>query len=145
YPVINGIHTDFVATETDVTMWEQQAIESGQAWIQAATATLFQPQELRLHQREGIHYDKGCYLGQEVIARLWFKAKPKHWLHLIQATGSATDTATKLSNDGEIVNSITTDAGNKALVVAIPEAWSELCLEVLELPEALSGDVARPQ
>ncbi len=29
YPVINGIHTDFVATETDVTMWEQQAIESG--------------------------------------------------------------------------------------------------------------------
>ncbi|MEZ2181691.1 CAF17-like 4Fe-4S cluster assembly/insertion protein YgfZ, partial [Acinetobacter baumannii] len=79
YPVINGIHTDFVATETDVTMWEQQAIESGQAWIQAATATLFQPQELRLHQREGIHYDKGCYLGQEVIARLWFKAKPKHW------------------------------------------------------------------
>src|SRR5690606_35138582 len=31
YPVINGNHTDFVATEADVTMWEQQAIESGQA------------------------------------------------------------------------------------------------------------------
>lgn len=58
YPVINGIHTDFVTTETDVTMWEQQAIESGQAWIQAATATLFQPQELRLHQRKNIHYNK---------------------------------------------------------------------------------------
>ena len=61
-------------TETDIILWQQQAIASGQAWIQAATATLFQPQELRLHQREGIHYDKGCYLGQEVIARLWFKA-----------------------------------------------------------------------
>ena len=145
YPVINGIYTDFVATETNVALWEQQAIESGQAWIQAATANLFQPQELRLHQRDGIHYDKGCYLGQEVIARLWFKAKPKHWLHLVQGTDTAPDVATKLNNDVEIVNSITTDAGYKALVVAKPEALTELGLEVLELPEALSGDVARPQ
>ena len=53
--------------------------------------------------------------------------------------------ATKLNNDVEVVNSITTDAGYKALVVAKPEALTELGLEVLELPEALSGDVARPQ
>ncbi|EKE22790.1 MAG: hypothetical protein ACD_6C00723G0001 [uncultured bacterium] len=84
-------------------------------------------------------------MGQEVIARLWFKAKPKHWLHLVQGTGVAPDVATKLSNDVEIVNSITTDTGYKALVVAKPEALTELGLEVLELPEALSGDVARPQ
>ena len=145
YPVINDIQTDFVETETDVALWQQQAIASGQAWIQAATATLFQPQELRLHQREGIHYDKGCYLGQEVIARLWFKAKPKHWLHLIQGTGEAPAVATKLHNDVEVVNSIGTDEGYQALVVAKPEALAELEVQVLELPEALSGDVARPQ
>ncbi|EXA65039.1 aminomethyltransferase folate-binding domain protein [Acinetobacter baumannii 348935] len=145
YPVINDIQTDFVETETDVALWQQQAIASGQAWIQAATATLFQPQELRLHQREGIHYDKGCYLGQEVIARLWFKAKPKHWLHLIQGTGEAPAVATKLHNDVEVVNSIGTDQGYQALVVAKPEALAELEVQVLELPEALSGDVARPQ
>lgn len=145
YPVINDIHTDFVETATDVALWQKQAIASGQAWIQAATATLFQPQELRLHQREGIHYDKGCYLGQEVIARLWFKAKPKHWLHLIQGTGEAPAVATKLHNDVEVVNSIGTEEGYQALVVAKPEALAELDVQVLELPEALSGDVARPQ
>ncbi|ENU98116.1 YgfZ/GcvT domain-containing protein [Acinetobacter variabilis] len=145
YPVINDIQTDFVETATDVALWQQQAIASGQAWIQAATATLFQPQELRLHQREGIHYDKGCYLGQEVIARLWFKAKPKHWLHLIKGTGEAPVIATKLNNDVEVVNSIGTDEGYQALVVAKPEALAELDVQVLELPEALSGDVARPQ
>ncbi|WP_432209114.1 YgfZ/GcvT domain-containing protein [Acinetobacter variabilis] len=145
YPVINDIQTDFVETEMDIALWQQQAIASGQAWIQAATATLFQPQELRLHQREGIHYDKGCYLGQEVIARLWFKAKPKHWLHLIQGTGEAPAVATKLHNDIEVVNSIGTDQGYQALVVAKPEALAELDVQVLELPEALSGDVARPQ
>lgn len=145
YPVINGIHTDFVATETDVMTWEQQAIESGQAWIQAATTTLFQPQELRLHQREGVHYDKGCYLGQEIIARLWFKAKPKHWLHLVQGTGDTPAVASKLSNDVEVVNSIAIDGGYKALVVAKPAALEELGLQILALPEALNGDVARPQ
>ncbi|MGE8537725.1 MAG: YgfZ/GcvT domain-containing protein [Acinetobacter sp.] len=145
YPVINDIQTDFVQTETDVAAWAQQAIESGQAWIQATTATLFQPQELRLHQREGIHYDKGCYLGQEVIARLWFKAKPKHWLHLIQGTGPAPDAGTQLNNNVEVVNSISVNDAYKALVVAKPEALSALDLEVLDLPEALSGDVARPQ
>lgn len=145
YPSIAGIHTSFGNTETNVAAWEVGAVESGQAWIQAATAELFQPQELRLHQREGIHYDKGCYLGQEVIARLWFKAKPKHWLHVVQGTGEAPAVASKLSNDVEVVNSVAIEGGFKALVVAKPDALAVLNLTVLELPEALSGDVARPQ
>ncbi|GAA5556628.1 tRNA-modifying protein YgfZ [Acinetobacter schindleri] len=145
YPVVTGIHSEFGPEATDIQAWEMNAIESGQAWIQAATAEQFQPQELRLHQREGIHYDKGCYLGQEVIARLWFKAKPKHWLHLVQGTGAAPAIASKLNNDVEVVNSVNIDGGFKALVVAKPEALIELDLTVLDLPEALSGDVARPQ
>lgn len=145
YPTADGIFTVFDSEATDIQAWEIKAIESGQAWIQAATAELFQPQELRLHQREGVHYDKGCYLGQEVIARLWFKAKPKHWLHLVQGTGNAPVVASKLHNDVEVVNSIAVDEGFKALVVAKPEALVELGLTVLNLPEQLSGDVARPQ
>lgn len=145
YPVTAGIHSEFGPEATDIQAWEMNAIESGQAWIQAATAEQFQPQELRLHQREGIHYDKGCYLGQEVIARLWFKAKPKHWLHLVQGTAEAPAIASKLNNDVEVVNSVNIDGGFKALVVAKPEALIELGLTVLDLPEALSGDVARPQ
>lgn len=145
FPTLNGDTTDFSTTETDIAAWQLQAIEAGQAWIEAATSQEFQPQELRLHQREGVHYDKGCYLGQEIIARLWFKAKPKHWLHLVQGTGEAPAVASKLSNDVEVVNSIAIDGGYKALVVAKPAALEELGLTVLDLPEALNGDVARPQ
>lgn len=145
FPTLNGDTTDFSTTETDIAAWQLQAIEAGQAWIEAATSQEFQPQELRLHQREGVHYDKGCYLGQEIIARLWFKAKPKHWLHLVQGTGEAPAVASKLSNDVEVVNSIAIDGGYKALVVAKPAALEELDLAVLDLPEALNGDVARPQ
>ncbi len=145
FPILKGDTTEFGTIATDITLWQQQAIQAGQAWISATTAELFQPQELRLHQREGVHYDKGCYIGQEIIARLWFKAKPKHWLHLVQGTGDAPDVASKLHNDVEVVNSIAIAGGYQALVVAKPAALEALGLQVLELPESLRGDVARDQ
>ncbi|WP_445345929.1 CAF17-like 4Fe-4S cluster assembly/insertion protein YgfZ [Acinetobacter bohemicus] len=145
FPTINADTTDFATAETDINIWQLQAIEAGQAWISATTAELFQPQELRLHQREGVHYDKGCYIGQEIIARLWFKAKPKSWLHLVQGTGDVPAPATQLNKDIQIVNSIAIDGGYKALVVAKPAALEEFDLQVLALPESLNGDVARPQ
>lgn len=145
FPSFIGNHTEFSSTETDINAWQIQAIQSGQAWITQATEHLFQPQELRLHQREGVHFDKGCYLGQEIVARLWFKAKPKHWLHLIQGNHAVLAPATQLSKDVEIVNSIAFEDGYLALVIAKPTALEELHLTVLDLPEALNGDVARPQ
>lgn len=145
FPTINADTTDFATAETDINIWQLQAIEAGQAWISATTAELFQPQELRLHQREGVHYDKGCYIGQEIIARLWFKAKPKSWLHLVQGTGDVPAPATQLNKDIQIVNSIAIEGGYKALVVAKPAALEELGLQILDLPESLNGDVARPQ
>lgn len=145
FPTINADTTDFSPTETDINIWQLQAIEAGQAWISATTAELFQPQELRLHQREGVHYDKGCYIGQEIIARLWFKAKPKSWLHLVQGTGDVPAPATQLNKDIQIVNSIAIEGGYKALVVAKPAALEELGLQILALPTSLNGDVARPQ
>ena len=145
FPTVNADTTDFATAETDINVWQLQAIEAGQAWISATTAELFQPQELRLHQREGVHYDKGCYIGQEIIARLWFKAKPKSWLHLVQGTGDVPAPATQLNKDIQIVNSIAIEGGYKALVVAKPAALEELGLQVLALPTSLNGDVARPQ
>ncbi|EYT17795.1 YgfZ/GcvT domain-containing protein [Acinetobacter sp. 1000160] len=145
FPTVNGIQTEFSSTETDIDTWQIQAIQSGQAWIQQSPEPLFQPQELRLHQRDGVHFDKGCYLGQEIVARLWFKAKPKHWLHLIQAQADVPAPATQLSKDVEVINSVAFEDGYLALVIAKPAALTELGVTVLDLPEALNGDVARPQ
>lgn len=145
FPTLNGETTDFSTNETDVNAWQLKAIDAGQAWISAVTEHLFQPQELRLHQRNGVHYDKGCYLGQEIIARLWFKAKPKSWLHLVLGGGHAPAPATLLNDNTQIVNSVELDDTYKALVVAKPAALAELSLDILDLPEGVNGDVARPQ
>ncbi|ENV35345.1 CAF17-like 4Fe-4S cluster assembly/insertion protein YgfZ [Acinetobacter gerneri] len=145
FPSLNADTTDFSDSQTDISAWEIAAIQNGQAYIDQAIEGVFQPQELRLHQREGVHYDKGCYLGQEVIARLWFKAKPKAWLHAIQGTGTAPSQAEQLNKGVQVVNSTAFENGYIALVVARPEALAELEVTVLDLPESLSSDVARPQ
>ena len=145
FPTLTENTTTFASEATDISAWEIQAIQAGQAYIDQAIEHVFQPQELRLHQREGVHYDKGCYLGQEVIARLWFKAKPKAWLHAIQGTGTVPAQAEQLHAQVQVVNSAATENGYVALVVARPDALAELAITVLDLPEALNGDVARPQ
>lgn len=122
--------------------WQKLSIEQGNYWITAATQGLFQPQELRLHQRGGVDYDKGCYLGQEIIARLWFKASPKAWLHRVGGTGEVPNAGDKIGKI-DVVNSIATNNGFEALVVARPDDMIEAGLTVLDLPTALQQPVER--
>ena len=49
-----------------------------------------------------------------------------------------------LNKDVEVVNSIAFEDGYLALVIAKPAALEELGVAVLDLPEVLNGDVARP-
>lgn len=127
-------------TSTDE--WQRLSIATGNYWITKTTEGLWQPQELRLHQRGGVDYDKGCYLGQEIIARLYFKASPKAWLHRVAGTGNAPVAGDKLGAV-DIVNSIATTDGFEALVVGRPEDIAASNLTVLELPAALQQPVGR--
>lgn len=148
YPVvIEGVPT-FSETDTGypLTDWQTKSIAQGNYWLTQPTRGLFQPQELRLHQRGGVDYDKGCYLGQEIIARLWFKASPKAWLHRIAGTGDTPDAGAVLGNNVTVVNAIAkSDSANafEALVIARPDDIAAASLTVLALPEALQQPIER--
>ena len=151
YPcVLDGVptfsHKDEHNTIDDTQAWMQASLAAGNYWIVADTRGEFQPQELRLHQRGGMDYDKGCYLGQEVIARIYFKAAPKAFLHYVSGTGDVPAAGDKLENI-HVVNAIadgtTNGNGFKALVVARPEHLADSELTILDLPPALQADVAR--
>ncbi len=127
-------------------LWQKVSIANGNYWITADTQELFQPQELRLHQRGGVNYDKGCYLGQEVIARIYFKSAPKSFLHRIKANGSVPKFGTTIGekNKIQVVNAIKVEAGFEALVIGRPDMIvGDNCLQILPLPKALQADVAR--
>lgn len=145
YPTIIDGAPDFSTDDSlaDVDAWTRLSIEQGNYWIVAQSQGLYQPQELRLHQRAGVDYDKGCYLGQEIIARLWFKAAPKAWLHRVAVSNADTPNIGDKVGQVHIVNAISTEQGYQALVIGSPQAVSELGT-VLPLPDGLNDGVARP-
>ncbi len=55
------------------------------ALLDAATQEKFLPQMLDLEEIGALHYDKGCYLGQEAIARAWHKAPVRRHLKRLRA------------------------------------------------------------
>jgi folate-binding protein YgfZ len=61
--------------------WEALEIAAALPSIEGPLAERFLPQELGLEQLDGLHFDKGCYPGQEVIARLKYRGQVKSGLH----------------------------------------------------------------
>ena len=55
-------------------------IRRGFAWITEDSQEVYLPQMLNLDQLEGISYQKGCYTGQEIVARTHFLGQLKRRL-----------------------------------------------------------------
>jgi folate-binding protein YgfZ len=55
----------------------QRLIEDRFAWVSEPVAGKFLPQVLGMHDVGAIDFDKGCYLGQEIVARAQFRGAVK--------------------------------------------------------------------
>ena len=53
-------------------VWKQMDIMSGLPFVDADTQELFVPQMTNMELIEGVSFSKGCYPGQEVVARLHY-------------------------------------------------------------------------
>jgi hypothetical protein len=71
--------------ETDDLPWQQQDCLDGLAWIETTTAEQYLPQMFNLHNLEAIDFNKGCYLGQEIVARAQYLGDLKRSLHTTQS------------------------------------------------------------
>ncbi len=61
-------------------IWHFLNIRRGIAFIHQKTSLQFTPHHLNYHLLDGISLDKGCYLGQEIIARMHFRNQPANRL-----------------------------------------------------------------
>ncbi len=57
--------------------WEMLDIQAGIANVQTQTICEFVPQMMNLQSLDAINFEKGCYLGQEVVARTKYLGKNK--------------------------------------------------------------------
>ena len=70
--------------------WQRLAIAAGEAQVYAATSEEFVAQMLNLDLLGAIAFDKGCYTGQEVIARAHYRGRVKRRLQRFVSAGPAT-------------------------------------------------------
>jgi len=77
----------FKPTNSD--QWRYLDIISGVPWLTTETSEEFIPQMLNLDQLDGISYNKGCYTGQEIVARTHYLGKTKRALFLAECESTA--------------------------------------------------------
>lgn len=68
------------ADDAALAAWQRADVEAGRPQVYAATSEAFVAQMLNLDLLGGIAFDKGCYTGQEVIARAHYRGKVKRRL-----------------------------------------------------------------
>lgn len=73
-------------------LWEREDIQAAIPEIRSATSNEFVPQMMNLHALDAISFSKGCYMGQEVVARTKFLGKNKRAAFILRAE-QATDLA----------------------------------------------------
>ena len=140
-----------VSTSSNSEIWWQKEILSGRAHLLDGTIGEYVPQMLNLQALDYISFSKGCYMGQEMVARMRYLGKNKRALYLAKAdkevtVNTADDVAVELNgnkrNIGKVIQSQTSQ-GNTWLQLVLPkdtELSETLYLEsgqklsLLELP-----------
>ncbi len=69
--------------------WLQAEVGSGVAPVLTATAEAFVPQMLNYESVDGVSFKKGCYPGQEIVARSQFRGTLKQRAFVAQVQGAA--------------------------------------------------------
>ncbi len=65
------------APALDIEAWRWLEVHSGVARVVAATSEQFVPQMVNLELVDGVNFQKGCYPGQEVVARSQYRGTLK--------------------------------------------------------------------
>ncbi len=94
-----------IATEKQ---WQQFEIEQGLPSIYPETKEKFTPQQLNLDLIGGVSFNKGCYPGQEIVARLHYLGKPSRRMFIaeIKATRLPTAGQEVTTEDGSVAGHI---------------------------------------
>lgn len=130
-------------TEVNENDWQSWCILNGLPWITSKTTDQFIPQSLNLDAIDGLSYDKGCYPGQEIVARTHFKGRLKYRTAMLEFEPNSNLTpGEKVSTSEDTARSATllTVSHNSALAV-VPVQWLEnhvstdQCLDLVQVAQ----------
>jgi len=69
--------------------WAAAEARAGVAWVRHATVEAFVPQMINFELLGGVSFKKGCYPGQEIVARSQYRGTLKRRLQVFETDGAA--------------------------------------------------------
>lgn len=128
--VPEGSDNDTGATQ-ETARWHAAELRRGLVWLSPETSNRFLPQMLGLDRLDAVSFRKGCYPGQEVIARVHYLGRVKQ-LPLVVSTDAPLE-----ANPGGEIELIGDDGpvGSAIVVDSAPEAGGSIVFMVARNPE----------
>ena len=71
---------------TQTQQWYLEDIQAGLIWTTESEREKFLPHDINLPGLGGVSYDKGCYTGQEIVARMHYRGNPKYTTAVLTTT-----------------------------------------------------------
>lgn len=147
---------DRIATQAKQEVWNALEIERGRPTLVSGTLLEYVPQMLNVQALGGISFTKGCYIGQETIARMKYLGKQKRALFRLVGQGQPVQAGTTIEQQlgdnwrraGTVINAVSRADNQLDLLAVLPsdiEAGTKLrvkdddasLLEIYPLPYTL--------
>jgi folate-binding protein YgfZ len=137
------------APDSSSIAWRRAMIAAGMPTVWLETRESFVPQMLNLDLLQGISFDKGCYVGQEIVARTQNLGRIKRRMYRfgVLSEGPFSPGQTVYSgstNVGEVVDAVATGSSSSELLAVVRiaalntelslDTAGDLPLQLLELP-----------
>lgn len=104
-------------TNAGEVQWTLQEIRAGRPLITSATQDQFVPQMVNFEQIGGVDFKKGCYPGQEIVARAQYRGQVKRrMVHTTAPAGVALQPGAEF-NGGTVVDVAPAENGSELLAV----------------------------
>ena len=140
----------------DAAAWSLSMVQAGVPLITQGVVDAFVPQMVNFESVDGVSFKKGCYPGQEIVARSQFRGTLKRRMYRVASTAQPKVGQEVFAADdaeqpvGMVVQAAATPAGFEALVslqIAATESALHLgsstgpTLQLLALPYTLKDDI----
>ena len=142
YVLRSKVRIDALPAAVDVTEppayrerdWRLAGIRAGLPQVYPETYETFVAQMLNLDVLGGVHFEKGCYTGQEIIARTHFRGAIKRRMFRFECASPPPVPGTRVlageQHAGDVVDAAATEAGCELLaVITLAQADAALELE----------------
>ena len=126
------------ATPMDGAYWALLDIRAGVPNVYPETADAFVPQMTNLQLIDGVSFTKGCYAGQEVVARMQYLGKLKRRMYLAEVDAAAPP---RPGDELHVPNSTSEQAGGRVVDARQNGTGRDELLAVVEIEAAERGEV----